>query len=59
MIYKVELIDEKFPLAQSEASKSSIDDILDEAKSLKYQITIKTELKLNFLQFISIQQQKQ
>ena len=45
MIYKVELIDEKFLLAQSEASKSSIDDILDEAKSLKYQITIKTELK--------------
>ena len=69
MSYKVELVEKKAPLIQLEASKSSIkdlfNDLLDETKGFKYQITLKGELKnkkalkLNFLQFISIQQQKQ
>ena len=69
MSYKVELVEKKDPLIQLEASKSSIkdsfNDLLDETKGFKYQITLKGELKnkkalkLNFLQFISIQQQKQ
>ena len=59
----------KGPLIRLEASKSSIkelfNDLLDEIKGFKYQITIKVELKntttmkLNFLLFISIQQPKQ
>ena len=69
MSYKVELVEKKAPLIQLEASKSSIkdlfNDLLDETKGFKYQITLKVELKnkkaleLNFLQFISIQQRKQ
>ena len=69
MTYKVELIDKKDPLSQLEASKSSIKDLfhdfLDETKGFKYQIIIKIllknirTLKLDFLQFISIQPQKQ
>ena len=43
--YKVEIADSKDPLAQLEASKSSIkvlfEDVLDEDKSFKYQITVK------------------
>ena len=49
MSYKVELIEEKDPLIQLEASKSSIkelfNDLLDETKGFKYQITIKVVLK--------------
>ena len=70
MAWKVELIAKKDPLSQLEASKSSIKDLLhdlsDETKGLKYQITIKIllkkykgiEIEWNFLQFISVQQQK-
>ena len=46
--YKVEIIDSKDPLAQLEASKSSIQDlfkdILNELKGFKYQITVKVLL---------------
>ena len=62
------MIDKKDLLSQLEASKSSIKDLLnnllDETKSFEYQITVKIllknrkALKLNLLQFISIQQQK-
>ena len=49
MSYKVELIEEKDPLIQLEASKSSIKelfyDLLDETKGFKYQITLKVVLK--------------
>ena len=58
----------KKPLSQLQASKSSMkylfNDLLDETKGFKYQITVKIllkntkALKLKFLQFISIQQQK-
>ena len=69
MSCKVELVEKKDPLIQLEASKSSIkdlfNDLLDETKGFKYQITVKIllknmkALKLNFLLFVSIQQQKQ
>ena len=63
MSYKVEIIEKKDPIVQLEASKSSIkdlfNDLLNETKGFKYQITVKVLLKkykLNgFLQFISIQ----
>ena len=46
--YKVEIIDSKDPLAQLEASKSSIEDLfkdlLNETKGFKYQITVKVLL---------------
>ena len=70
MVYKVELIDKKDPLSQLEASKSSIkdlfNDILDETKGFKYQITVKillkkykgTEIEFSPV-FFSSQQQKQ
>ena len=68
MSYKVELIEEKDPLIQLEASKSSIkelfNDLLDETKGFKYQITLKVvlkntkALKLNSLQSTLIQQHK-
>ena len=49
MSYKVELLQEKDPLIQLEASKSSIkdqpNDRLDKTKAFKYQITLKVELK--------------
>ena len=49
MSYKAELIEEKDPLIQLEASKSSIkelfNDLLDETKGFKYQITLKVVLK--------------
>ena len=49
MSYKVEIIDNKDPLAPLEASKSSIkdlfNDLLDETKGFKYQITVKILLK--------------
>ena len=69
MSYKVEIIQNKDPIKQLEASKSGIkdlfSDLLNEAKNFKYQITLKllkntsqTE-KLNLDQFILIRQQKQ
>ena len=67
--YNAELVQKKDPIKQLEASKSSIkdllSDLLNETKGFKYQITIKVNLKitsqkkLNLLQFISIQDQKQ
>ena len=67
--YNAELVQKKDPIKQLEASKSSINDLLsdllNETKGFKYQITIKVNLKntsqkkLNLLQFISIQDQKQ
>ena len=49
MSYKVEIIDKNDPLAQLEASKSSIkdlfNDLLDETKGLKYQIIKRILLK--------------
>ena len=47
--YKVEIVEEKDLIVQLEASKSSIkdlfNDLLNETKSFKYQITIKVLLK--------------
>ena len=49
MSYKVEIIERKDPSVQLEASKSSIkdllNDLLNETKSFKYQITVKVLLK--------------
>ena len=70
MSYKVEIVKQKDSIVQLEASKLSIKDLfgilLNETKGFKYQITVKVLLKntssmekLNLLQFISIQQQKQ
>ena len=70
MSYKVEMIERKDPIVQSEASKSSIkdlfNDLLNEKKGFKYQITVKVLLKntstmekLNLLQFSLIHSQKQ
>ena len=64
------MVEQKDPIVQLEASKSSIKDLfsvlLNETKGFKYQITVKVLLKntssmekLNLLQFILIQQQKQ
>ena len=68
MSYKTETIDKKDPLTQLEASKSSIkdlfNDLVDETKGFEYQINVKVllkntkALKSDFLQFVSIQQQK-
>ena len=66
MSYKVKLVEKKDPIEQLEASKSSINDkrMRDRTMKQKYQITLKVvfknakALKLNLLQFISIQQQK-
>ena len=68
--YKVEIIEKKDLIKQLEAGKSSskdlFNDLLNETKGFKYQITLKVILKntnqmdqfiLN--QFILIQQQKQ
>ena len=68
--YKVEIVDKKDPIVQLEASKLSIkdlfNDLLNETKGFKYQITVKCLLKkwrtmekLNLLQIISIHSQKQ
>ena len=70
MTYNVEIIEKKNPVVQLEASKSSIkdllNDLLNETNGFKYQITAKVLLKkyklnkkLNLLQFILIQWQKQ
>ena len=49
MPYKVEIIERKDPILQLEASKSSFKDLfnnlLNETKGLKYQITVKVLLK--------------
>ena len=49
MSCKVEIIGKKDPIKQLEASKSSIkglfNDLLNETKGLKYQITLKVTLK--------------
>ena len=49
MSYKVEIVDRKDVIAQLEASKSSIkdllNDLLNETKGFKYQITVKFLLK--------------
>ena len=66
MSYKVKLVEKKDPIEQLEASKSSINDKRMRGRIMKqkYQITLKVvfknakALKLNLLQFISIQQQK-
>ena len=68
MSYKVELIEKKNPVIQLEASKLSIielfNDLLDETKGFKYQITVKIlckttmTQKLNFLPFSLTGQQK-
>ena len=65
MTYKFELIDKKDSLSRLEAIKSRIkdlfNDLLDETKSSKYQVTVKIllkntkALKLNFPKLISIQ----
>ena len=68
--YKVEIIKRKDSIVQLEASKSNIKDLfnnlLNETKAFKYQITVKALLKntssmekLNLLQFILIHSQKQ
>ena len=67
MSYKVAIVEQKDPIVESEASRSSIKDffsvLLNETKDFKYQIFVKKNTssmeKLNLLQFISIQQQKQ
>ena len=49
MSYKVEIIERKDPTVQLEASKSSIkdllNDLLNETKGFKYQITVNVLLK--------------
>ena len=70
MSCKVEIIERKDLIVQLEGTKSSIknlfSDLLIETKGFKYQINVKFLLKntssmkkLNSLQFILIQQQKQ
>ena len=70
MSYKTDIVEKKDLIVQLEASKSSIkdlfNDLLNETKGFKYQITVKVLLKntnltkkLNLLRFISIHQQKQ
>ena len=49
MTYKVEIIERKYPIVQLEASKSSVKDLLNnllnETKGFKYQISVKLLLK--------------
>ena len=49
MSYKVEIVDKKYLIVQLEASKSSIkylfNDLLNETKVFKYQLTVKFLLK--------------
>ena len=49
MSYKIKLAEKKDPIEQLEGSKSSIkdlfNDLLNEAKGFKYQITLKVILK--------------
>ena len=66
MSYKVEIVERKDPIVQLEASKLNIknlfNDLLNELKGFKYQITVEVLLKntsimekLNLDQFILIQ----
>ena len=66
MSYKVQIVERKDPIVQLKASKLSIknlfNDILNETKGFKYQVTVKALLKntsstekLNFNPFIIIQ----
>ena len=52
MSYKVELVEEKDPLIQLEASKASskdlFNDLLNETKGFKYQITLKVKNNTKF-----------
>ena len=70
MSYKVEIVEKKEFIVQLEASRSVIkdlfNDLLNETKGFKYQITVKVLLKntnlrkkLNLLQFALIHQQEQ
>ena len=70
MSYEVEIIERKDPINQLEERESSIkdffSDLFNETKGFKYQIMLKVVLKntsqmekLNLLQFILTQQQKQ
>ena len=71
MSYKVEIVERKDPIVQLEASKLSIknllNNLLNETKGFKYQITAEALLlkntsameKLNLGEFILIQHQKQ
>ena len=49
MSYKVELIEKEDPIEQLDASKSSVkdlvNDLLNETKGFRYQITLKVTLK--------------
>ena len=49
MSYKVEIVDKKYLIVQLEASRSSIkdlfNDLLNETRDFKYQITVKVLLK--------------
>ena len=72
MSFKVEIIERKDPISQLEANKSSVsnlmlNNLLNETKGFKYQMTLKVKFK-NYRpvrkielmsQFISTQQQKQ
>ena len=70
MSYKVEIIERKDPIVQLEASKLSIkdllNDLLNETKGFKYEITVKVLLKkykpkieIEFTLVYLIHQQKQ
>ena len=70
MSYKVKIVEQKVPIVQLEASKSSIkdlfSDLLNETKGFKYPITVSFLLRnykpmdrLNLLLFISTQRQRQ
>ena len=70
MSYKVETVDKKDLIVHLEASKSSIkdlfNDLLNETRGFKYQITVKVLLKntglmvkQSLIQCILIRQQKQ
>ena len=49
MSYKVQIVEQKVPIVQLEASQSNIkdlfSDLLNETKGFKYQITVKVLLK--------------
>ena len=59
MVYKVEIIEKKYPLIQLKSSKSSIKDLFNDSSKENVELRKYKEWKLNFLLFISIQQQKQ
>ena len=59
MVYKVEIIEKKYPLIQLKSSKSSIKDLFNDSSKEKVELKNTKKMKLNFLLFISIQQQKQ